>query len=106
MARPKSKSELLKLSKENFNKLFEFIQDLSEEEQNKDFPDGTMNRNIRDVLMYLHHWHLMMMGWYEVGMAGEKPDMPANGYTWKTVPALNKWICEHYQKTDLGEAKK
>lgn len=105
MARPKSKEELLKLSKENFDKLFDFIEHLPEVEQNKDFPEGTMNRNIRDVLMHLHHWHLMMMEWYKVGMAGEKPAMPAKGYTWKTVPDLNKWIWENIQSIDLSQAK-
>ena len=106
MARPKSKTELLALSRENFEKLMRFIDEMTTEEQHKEFPGGTMNRNIRDVLAHLHHWHLMMLNWYKVGMAGEKPDMPAKGYTWKTTPELNKWIWEHYRKTDLNEVKK
>jgi hypothetical protein len=106
MPRPKSKEELLNLSQENYNKLLTFIEQMDEEEQHKVFPKGTMNRNIRDVLMHLHHWHLMMMDWYKVGMAGNQPDMPAIGYTWKTTPALNRWIWEHYQNTSLEEAKK
>lgn len=48
-------------------------------EQNKEFPLETLNRNIRDVLMHLHNWHLMMLNWYETGMAGQKPEMPAKG---------------------------
>lgn len=105
MARPKSKTELLELSKVNFGKLNDFINQMDINEQHKDFPPGTMNRNIRDVLMHVHHWHLMMMNWYEVGMSGEKPDMPAKGYTWKTTSALNKWILEHYQDTTLEAIK-
>ena len=42
---------------------------------------------------------------YKVGMSGEKPAMPSKGYTWKTVPKLNKWIWEKYQNTDLTQAK-
>lgn len=38
-------------------------------------------------------------------MTGVKPCMPADGYTWKTTPALNKWILEQYQEIDLCEAK-
>jgi len=106
MARPKNKADLLNLSKKNFELLLEFIESLSKEEQNTDFPKGTMNRNIRDVLMHLHHWHLMMFDWYAVGMKGEKPDMPAIGYTWKTTPELNRWIWEKYQDTLLEDAKK
>src|SRR6056297_874417 len=106
MARPKNKADLLNLSKKNFELLLEFIESLSKEEQNTDFPKGTMNRNIRDVLMHLHHWHLMMIDWYEVGMKGKKPDMPAKGYTWKTTPELNRSILETYKNTPLEDAKK
>ena len=106
MARPKNKAELLILSKKNFELLMDFIESFSNEEQNADFPKGTMNRNIRDVLMHLHHWHLMMLDWYKAGMKGEKPDMPAKGYTWKTTPELNRWIWEKHKDTTLEEAKK
>ncbi len=105
MARPKSKSDLLELSNKNFQKLFDFIEEKSKEEQLKEFPKGTMNRNIRDVLVHLHHWHLMMLEWYKVGMLGEKPEMPAKGYTWKTTPELNKWIWEKHQNIELKKAK-
>jgi hypothetical protein len=106
MARPKNKTELLTLSKNNFETLMNFIDGFSKEEQDAEFPKGTMNRNIRDVLMHLHHWHLMMFDWYTVGMKGEKPDMPAKGYTWKTTPELNKWIWEKYKDIPLEDAKK
>ncbi|MFZ1750846.1 MAG: ClbS/DfsB family four-helix bundle protein [Saprospiraceae bacterium] len=106
MARPKNKEELLHLSKQNFDKLINAIEAMDKDEQEMEFPSGTMNRNIRDVLMHLHHWHLLMMEWYSTGMAGEKPAMPAKGYTWKTTPELNKWIWEKYRQTSLGEAKK
>jgi hypothetical protein len=106
MPRPNNKAELLNLSKKNFELLMNFIESFSIEEQNAEFPKGTMNRNIRDVLMHLHHWHLMMLDWYIVGMKGEKPEIPAKGYTWKTTPELNRWIWEMYKDTPLEEAKK
>jgi len=105
MARPKNKTALLDLSQENFAKLNAFIEQLSPALQNQEFPPGTMNRNIRDVLTHLHHWHLMLLQWYQLGMAGKKPEMPAKGYSWKTTPQLNQWIKEHYQSTSLAEAK-
>ncbi|MEM7551525.1 MAG: ClbS/DfsB family four-helix bundle protein [Bacteroidota bacterium] len=106
MSRPKTKSELLDLSKVNFDKLKDFINKLESKDQNTDFPPGTLNRNIRDVLMHLHHWHLMLKDWYFIGMAGEKPEMPAKGYTWKTTPDLNKWIRQKYRNVSLKDAKK
>jgi hypothetical protein len=106
MPRPKTREELLNLSEKNYTKLLDFIDALAAEEQQKEFPKGTLNRNIRDVLMHLHHWHLMMLQWYEIGMKGEKPAMPAEGYTWKTVPDLNRWIWEKYQELSLEDARK
>lgn len=105
MPRPKNKTELLDLGRRNFGSLMEFINNLSPEEQNREFPEGTMNRNIRDVLMHLHHWHLMLLEWYKTGMTGEKPEMPAKGYTWKTMPDLNKVIQEKYSTTKLEDSK-
>ena len=106
MPRPKSKDELLELSQSNFKKLNDYVDNFSKDEQQTEFPPGTMNRNIRDVLAHLHHWHLMMLDWYKVGMKGEKPDMPAKGYTWKTTPALNRWIWEKYSDTNLKDTRK
>ncbi|TGN29852.1 ClbS/DfsB family four-helix bundle protein [Empedobacter tilapiae] len=103
MARPTTKEELLHLSQANYKKLNDLIESISD--PNKEFPEGTMNRNIRDVLAHLHHWHLMMLNWYEVGMKGEKPEMPAKGYSWKDTPELNKEIWKKYQKVDFNETK-
>ncbi|MEM1338616.1 MAG: ClbS/DfsB family four-helix bundle protein [Bacteroidota bacterium] len=105
MARPKDKSQLLAQSRANYEKLILFIEGFSKQEQEKDFPNGTLNRNIRDVLAHLHYWHLMMVDWYTVGMSGQKPDMPAKGYTWRTVPELNRSIQERYCKVDLEDCK-
>lgn len=101
MPKPTSKNELVDLSQTNFKKLMELVNSYSDEEIGKEFPIGPMNRNVRDVLAHLHHWHEMLLGWYRVGMKGEKPDMPAKGYTWKTLPNLNKKILEEYQNTEL-----
>lgn len=105
MPRPKTKVELEQLSQQNSDKLMGLIEALDEAEQEKEFPPGTLNRNIRDILMHLHHWHLMMLGWYEVGMTGQKPEMPAPGYSWKMTPELNVWIQKQYTEVPLQEAK-
>lgn len=104
MPRPKSKEELVELSKKNYDKLLELVKSYSKEEIEKEFPAGTLNRNIKDVLAHLHTWHLMMLDWYTIGMAGKKPDMPAKGYTWKTLPELNKKIREENQDMPIDRA--
>lgn len=103
MARPKNKEELLTQSEENFNKIFDFIRAMPDE--NIGFSGTTMNRNIRDIFMHLHHCHFMMLNWYNIGMKGNKPTMPAKGYTWKDTPQLNKKIWESSQDITLSESK-
>ena len=105
MPRPMCKSDLLELSQQNFKKLLNYIENISQEEQEQEFPEGSLNRNIRDLLAHLHHWHLMMLEWYETGMNGEKPAMPAEGYTWKDLPALNIKINQQYTQCTLDETK-
>ena len=105
MPKPKNKTELLNLSEKNYQKLINFIDNLPIEKQNQDFSEGTMNRIIRDVLGHLYHWHLMFLNWYEVGMKGEKPKMPLEGYTWKTTPELNHKIWEKCQNVTLEIVK-
>ncbi|NNE28313.1 MAG: ClbS/DfsB family four-helix bundle protein [Saprospiraceae bacterium] len=106
MPRPKTKDELQTLSKANYKKLLEFVDSFSEKEQKASFPKGTMNRNIRDVLAHLHEWHLLFADWYKVGMKGQKPDIPAKGYSWKTTPDLNKKIQKKYSKMALPDVRK
>ena len=105
MARPKTKSELLDLSKENFDLLTNYIAAMPQEEREMEFPLGTLNRNPRDVLAHLHHWHTMFLDWYTVGMSGEKPDIPAKGYSWKTTPELNRLIQKKYAYTPIEECQ-
>jgi hypothetical protein len=104
MGRPKSKTELLDLSQSNFEQLLSYVDNLKDPQI--EFPPGTMNRNVRDVLAHLFHWHLMMLEWYDKGMQGEKPQMPAEGYTWKTVPELNQWIWKKYAGQPLQQIRK
>ena len=101
MPRPKNREELISLSSENFIKLFELINSFTEKQQRAEYIfDNNRDKNIRDILVHLHHWHLMMMEWYEVGMAGGNPEKPAKGYTFKDTPKLNAKIWKMYQNTD------
>ena len=105
MPKPATKSELVAASQRNFEKLNALVDSFSEQEQYAQFPKGTLNRNIRDVLAHLHHWHLLLLGWYARGMKGEKAEMPAKGYAWQQTPALNRAIWEKYQSVELSEVR-
>ena len=47
----------------------------------------------------------MFIDWYEVGMKGDKPDMPAKGYSWKDTKELNKKIWEDYRNHKLDNIR-
>lgn len=105
MPRPTNKSELLSKAEANYSKLMTLVDSYDPKIREQEFVGDTLNRNIRDVMAHLHHWHIMMMSWYEQGSKGNKPTMPAEGYTWRTVPELNQKINTMYSHLKLSEAK-
>jgi len=107
MPRLTNKKELLELSEANFNKLLKFIEELPDEIKTKTFKKNELNerdKTVSDVICHLHEWHLMMENWYKVGMSGKKPAIPAEGFTFQTLPKLNRIIWEKYKGTDLKKA--
>lgn len=104
MAKPNTTLELIQQSTSNYLNLLEFIAALSIDDKNKTFHRNYLNRNIRDVVAHLHHWHLLFIGWHDDYISGRKPTMPAKGYTWKTLPALNKAINKKYKSISLNKA--
>lgn len=104
MPRPKNKEELLELSQKNYDKLLAFVSKLPDLKKTN-FPEGTLNRNVRDVFAHLFHWHHLFIGWRKEGEEGNKPNIPAKGYTWKTTPELNRLINEKYQALSLKDAQ-
>ncbi|MDM1376410.1 hypothetical protein SAMN04488018_11577 [Myroides marinus] len=97
MSRPTNKTDLLALSSNLYDKLVSTIESMDKTRLNEDFSSLSLNKNVRDVLMHLHEWHIMFLAWYEVGMAGGKPIMPTVGYSWKTTPELNIAINQKHQ---------
>jgi hypothetical protein len=45
--------------------------------------------SVKDVLAHLTAWEQMFLGWYRAGQRGETPAVPAPGYTWRDLDALN-----------------
>ena len=48
----------------------------------------------KDILAHLTEWQQMNISWYEAGLRGEKPRLPAPGMTWRELPRLNRMIYE------------
>lgn len=58
MARPQSKSELIQLSTENYQKLKKLISSFSDAERIGKFPFEDRDKTIRDVLAHLYECNL------------------------------------------------
>jgi len=114
MPRPRTKEELMLVSKENYEKLNHFISKLSEEElqtpfdfskdQKKKEAHWNRDKNLRDVLIHLYEWHQLLLTWVDSNQKGqERPFLP-EPYNWKTYGEMNVAIWKKHQKTSLEEA--
>lgn len=52
---------------------------------------------VSDLVSHLAEWQQMFLGWYEQGLGGAMPEMPARGYTWRQTPKLNRAIREKHR---------
>ncbi len=57
--------------------------------------------SVKDVLAHLVEWQHMNLGWYAAGLRGEKPAMPAPGYTLRELPRLNQMIYRKHHRRSL-----
>jgi hypothetical protein len=104
MARPTSKDGLIEASETGLRLLLEEIDAAPGDPEATELVSESGDRSIRDVVCHLHEWHRLMLGWYESGMRGEKPAVPAEGYSWKTTPALNDMLRARHRGTPLAAA--
>jgi len=109
MVKAGNKKELLANSQKYYDEIINFIKGLPDEIKNKEFQNNELNerdKTISDVLCHLHEWHNMMENWYKIGLKGEIPATPMEGYNWKQLTAVNAIIYEKYKGTELNEAIK
>ncbi len=107
MPRPTTKQDLITEANAQFAALWVLIDTIPEDKREAAFPFDDRDKNLRDVLIHLHEWHLMVQRWHKIGtLEGGMPDVPGTGYTWKTLPALNQEIWRRYQQMPLAEAER
>lgn len=58
--------------------------------------------SVKDVLAHLVEWQSMNLDWYAAGLRGEKPAMPAPGYTLRELPRLNEMIYRKHHRRSLN----
>jgi len=57
--------------------------------------------SVKDVLAHLVEWQEMNLDWYAAGLRGEKPAMPAPGFTSRELPRLNQMIYRKHHRRSL-----
>ena len=101
MSRPTNKTQLLDDSQGEYAALEGFLAALTPEQMT--LPGVIGEWAVKDVLAHLYEWQQMFFRWYETGLRGEVPSVPAEGYKWSQLPALNQKIYEQYRRHPLPE---
>jgi hypothetical protein len=57
--------------------------------------------SVKDILAHLVEWQHMNLEWYAAGLRGEKPAMPAPGFTLRELPRLNQMIYRKHHRRSL-----
>lgn len=115
MARATTKVDLVTSANGQFEKMWKLIDTMSDEQQNATFgkematagkeAHWSRDKNLRDILVHLYEWHLLLLNWIKVNSSGEhKPFLP-EPYNWKTYPTMNVEFWKKHQSTPLTEAK-
>jgi hypothetical protein len=67
---------------------------------------GVIGRwSAKDILAHLAAWETLFCGWYQAGLRGETPEMPAPGFTWREMDALNEQIYQQQRARSLAEVQ-
>jgi uncharacterized protein (TIGR03083 family) len=101
MPRPLSKSQLLSESQKEREALEQFLATLTPEQMTQ---SGVLGEwSAKDVLAHLYEWEQMVLAWLAASQRGETPHVPAEGYKWSQLPALNEIIREKHSGRSLDE---
>ena len=116
MPRPRNKADMVIAANTNYDKLITLIEKRTDAEKNTpyDFSGDEKkkeahwrrDKNLRDVLMHLNEWHLLLLEWIKNRENGShKPFLP-EGYNWKTYGDMNLLFYNRCQNVSEEEALK
>ncbi|RPI26864.1 MAG: DfsB family protein [Acidobacteria bacterium] len=60
---------------------------------------------VKDLVAHLAEWQLMFLGWYDAGVKGAIPELPAPGYKWNETPRLNRGIWLKHRTRSLSSVR-
>jgi hypothetical protein len=82
-------------------RLEENLATLSEEQMDVSGVVGAWS--VKDLLAHLVDWEQRFIGWYEAGLRGEVPEIPAPGIGWAELDVLNQQIYQRHRDRALEE---
>ncbi len=103
MPRPTTKAQLLEAMQAEHAALDKVLAALTPEQMTTFSP--ATNWSIKDVLAHLTAWEQLCLGWYQAGERGQTPHLPAEGFNWAQLPALNRQIYEARRARPLAEVR-
>ena len=114
MPRPKNKKELIAAANAGYEKLIAMIEnrtdaeketayDFSSDEKKKE-AHWRRDKNLRDVLMHLNEWHLLLLEWIRNRENGSNKPFLMEGYNWKTYGDMNMIFYRRCQNITEEEA--
>jgi uncharacterized protein (TIGR03083 family) len=59
--------------------------------------------SVKDVLAHLAEWEQLCLTWLDASQSGAVPEVPAPGFTWKTIDALNQVIYLKHRDRSLED---
>ncbi|MHA2299195.1 MAG: ClbS/DfsB family four-helix bundle protein [Candidatus Hodarchaeales archaeon] len=96
-------TEKMKVERRRLVKNLELLNDEDMVQPGVGGPDGKYS--VKDILAHLVEWEQMFLEWYQAGLRGEVPEVPAPGITWRELRVLNAQIFEKHRKKPLEDIK-
>jgi uncharacterized protein (TIGR03083 family) len=93
MAKPTTKAELLAETRKERDELLTLLDSMTPAQLQA---SPASEWSAKDVVAHLAEWERMLFAWYEAGLRGEKPAVPAEGYSWARLAELNDRIFQQF----------
>jgi uncharacterized protein (TIGR03083 family) len=101
MPEPTTKEGLLQEIHAEREALEKFLAGLAPEQMVQ--PGALGEWSVKDMLAHLAEWEQLLLVWYNAGLRGEVPPLPAVGYHWDQMDDLNQVIFEKYRDWTLED---
>lgn len=115
MARATTKTDLITAAQEQFDKMWQLIDSMTVDEQTARFnfeitasmkeAHWERDRNLRDVLVHLYEWHLLLLNWVESNQQGQAMPFIPEPWNWKSYGQMNQVFWKKHQATSPADAK-